>query len=975
MGSWWRSMGEGLSRRTLVVLVAVVAITGVFAIGLNKLDFATGQDSYIDPASQVAKDNREYQSLFGGENMVVLFTVPEGKTVADLFSPANMQQMNEIEASLNENDAIASVISPVALLQWSNDMITKGVAIDIVARATERDTDETSKALREHDAAITLQRAAAAGAQSLDNPAWVKFLLFDNTGFNLDADNQLVAPTDNLLSVRKPLRAFIPDERHAVFAAVLVGNAPLDDLAQGSDAVKSALADRQFENASVVVTGTPTFLTDINDYLQGGMLLLGGIAVLVMMVILIVAFKVRWRLLPLLGMVVGVAWGFGTFGFTGTMLSLVTIAGLPILIGLGIEFSIQVHNRVEEERSIDHAKGPFGETLAHMGPPLLTATAAAVIAFLTMKMSKVPMVQDFGLLLAVGIVALLIAGIVVPIWILGERERRSPTTVQPEEGWVEATVRRLGSLPKWTVLPLVVIAVGLPVLGLVLETGSRIESDPINWANQSSNAIKDARTLEDETGFASTLGVFVQAGPAVESQGVFTDQMGAFQMNLVEQAMADNPELAQASSLATTVGWLIEVDGATPLPPTGLDMLQAFAVAPPALQTSMVADNGNAANVLFQVGGSSLEVRSMVLDNVGALIANPGDGALVPHDASVTTGGLAVVGVGLLENITANRAELTIVALLLVAAFIILRYRDLVRGLLTMIPVMLAVGTSAVLVRALDITLSPLTTVGGPLVVATCAEFAVLLVDRYSEERRRGLDPEESTRVAAQRTGRAFFTSALTTLGGFAVLMFSTLPLLADFGMVVTINIAVALLAALVVVPPLVKAADHAGLLAVGVEAQPARSPRRASLAWVSGAALTAVGLGMVIVAVRDDTVVAESVRMTDSTEAPATIPPSTTAAPTTTLAPDVTLPAGPAEQPEGFVAGEVYKKFVAVGVDPGVANCAAVDLVTTTSENDLITMGIGSDPRPAEVDDLIAAAATRCGVTPEQLEAVAAAG
>ena len=170
MGSWWRSMGGWLSRRTLVVLVAVVAITGVFAIGLNKLDFATGQDSYIDPASQVAKDNREYQSLFGGENMVVLFTVPEGKTVADLFSQANIQQMNEVEASLNENDAIASVVSPVALLQWSHDMIIKGVALDIIARTTERDTDEASRSLRETDAAITLQRAAAAGDQSLDNP-------------------------------------------------------------------------------------------------------------------------------------------------------------------------------------------------------------------------------------------------------------------------------------------------------------------------------------------------------------------------------------------------------------------------------------------------------------------------------------------------------------------------------------------------------------------------------------------------------------------------------------------------------------------------------------------------------------------------------------------------------------------------------------------------------------------------------------
>ena len=59
-------------------------------------------------------------------------------------------------------------------------------------------------------------------------------------------------------------------------------------------------------------------------WLLGFMLLrkvLGGIAVLVMMVILLIAFKVRWRLLPLLGMAIGIAWGFGAFGFTGDVLT------------------------------------------------------------------------------------------------------------------------------------------------------------------------------------------------------------------------------------------------------------------------------------------------------------------------------------------------------------------------------------------------------------------------------------------------------------------------------------------------------------------------------------------------------------------------------------------------------------------------------------------------------------------------------
>ena len=162
-----------------------------------------------------------------------------------------------------------------------------------------------------------------------------------------------MAPPDDALVVRRPLQAFIRDARHAVLAAVLVGNADLDQLAAGSAAVEAAVAGRTFEHATVTITGTPTFLTEINDSLQSGMLTLGGIAVVVMTLILVVTFGVRWRLLPLLGMVVGVVWGFGAFGFTGTKLSLVTIAGLPILIGLGIEFAIQIQNRIEEERTRD----------------------------------------------------------------------------------------------------------------------------------------------------------------------------------------------------------------------------------------------------------------------------------------------------------------------------------------------------------------------------------------------------------------------------------------------------------------------------------------------------------------------------------------------------------------------------------------------------------------------------------------------
>ena len=69
-------------------------------------------------------------------------------------------------------------------------------------------------------------------------------------------------------------------------------------------------------------------------------------------------------------------------------------------------------------------------------------------------------------------------------------------------------------------------------------------------------------------------------------------------------------------------------------------------------------------------------------------------------------------------------------------------------------------------------------------------------------------------------------------------------------------------------------------------------------------------------------------------------------------------------------MAGTFYDALVEAGVDPGMARCAADDLVATTPEADLIAMGIASVPRPAEVDALLSAAGERCGITQEQLDA-----
>ena len=825
----WARLGRWLARRSGVVLGAVVALTVLLALGLPRLTFATGQDSYLNADTEVYTDNIEYQNLFGGQAMLTLFTAEDGRTVADLFTPENNAAMRALAERIKTNEGVAGVITPLTALEFTNNLVTpqtpgdplSSVAASILLGAQETAAtsgDTASADVRLADAAKTLERLSAVPEQerTVDNPVWAEFLLTDSAGM-----------------IRPALRPFFPpppggeptleNARNAQMITRLAGNASIEAEGSAATAVQEATAATSIEGFTLLATGAPVLLKDINDYLRGGMLTLGGIALVVMLVVLAATFRVRTRLLPLLVTVIAIVWIFGLLGFVGFDLSLVTIAGLPILIGMGIDFAIQVHNRVEEELAVGSADDPFGTTARWLGPPLVVAVVAAVIAFVSMQVSEVPMVRDFGVMLAVGIVLLLVAGVVITIAVLGGRERRRPS---PRHDFGDAPTERavawLGSLPQVTVIPLVIAAVALFGFGLVAEDAFEIESDPRRWVDQDSAVIADLQTVESETGSTSELGVYIQA------DDVLTQPMVDFATQLGVDGLAEsNGRLITASSIYMTTYLLTDVPGAAPVIPSAENVAAALAQAPPDIAKSVIADDGGAANLIFRVGpGSLADLKTLVDGLEGALVTD----LTPPPGASATPSGLAVVGVGLLENVEANRALLTYVALGVVALWLLVRYRSVARMLVALVPVIMAVGTSSLVVALAGFKLSPLTTISGPLVIATCTEFASLILARYLEERRRGLSPKEASDTASARTGKAFVTSALTTVGGFAVLMFSSLPLLRDFGAIVALNVAVALLAALVVQPPVLVWMDARGWLLKAGDRSPDDEPSPAGV-------------------------------------------------------------------------------------------------------------------------------------------------
>ena len=807
MHKFWSWLGLNLGKHWIVVVTVGAVVTVVLGYGTTKLEFSTGQENYLNKSDQVYKDNVAYQKLFGGEAMVTLVTMHPGHTVEELFDTAGINQWLAVDRDIQNSHKVLNVVTPLTALQWNDRLIqspsgdpTQSVAGKILFGGIQRATGAKAKAERTADGLRTVTRLSAipVAQRKINNPRYLHVLLYDNTGH-----------------IREPLLPFFPsapgarvDNTHAQMVVRLLGNQSIKQEGDAADVVQQAVKDNlHFANATITTTGAPKLLQNLNDYLTGGMATLALIAVLIMVVILLVLFSVRWRLLPLGIVLIGIIWAFGLAGYLGIPLTIVTIAGLPVMLGIGIDYAIQMHARVEEEVVIDRADHPIQETARNLGPALLVVTFDAIFAFAALHWARVPMLRAFGLLLAVGVAMICLNSILGTLAILGIREYKSPTKGRDfREGPLGRLVVWLGSL-SWRIGPVLAVVSLVIFLGGIFAEGKIVlQTDPVQWVNQKSQVIKDLDVLDKQTGSSSELGMFVVSTPTV-----FDNTTVRFVDQFTRTQMAKYPDtLLTVSGLVPVVSQLLDVPGTPHVVPTAADVHSAYLVAPAAIRSSTVSPNGAAMNLIFRTGPSSLDARAAVVREVRAKVRPPAH-------VSATPSGLAVVGVGLLDNLEKNRAGLTYLAITFVFLFLAVRLRSIIRALLSLVPVLIAVGAASLFAWALHLKLSPMTAVGGPLVVAACTEFTSLILLRFLEERRRGLAPREAIDVTASRTGRAFIVSALTAVAGIAVIGTSSLPLLRDFGEVVALNVAVALLSALVVLPPMLVWADRRNWVSRGM--------------------------------------------------------------------------------------------------------------------------------------------------------------
>jgi predicted RND superfamily exporter protein len=209
---------------------------------------------------------------------------------------------------------------------------------------------------------------------------------------------------------------------------------------------------------------------------------------------------------------------------------------------------------------------------------------------------------------------------------------------------------------------------------------------------------------------------------------------------------------------------------------------------------------GNTGVITFGIKVMPFDQQKALIDDIRDQISPPG-GEAPPPGVKAEVLGLPVLAADANSALSGSRYLVTVAGLLAVALVLIAVYRSARRALVPLIPIVLATGWSSLILWITGVPLNPMSATLGALVIAIATEFSVLLSARYYEERAAGGSLGEALRRAFARTGPAVAASGVTAIAGFAVLAFTNIRMLRDFGLVTVFDLGVALLGVLLVLP------------------------------------------------------------------------------------------------------------------------------------------------------------------------------
>ena len=544
--------------------------------------------------------------------------------------------------------------------------------------------------------------------------------------------------------------------------------------------------------------------------------------------------------LSLAGLVLTIVWALGFQGLLGPdglgLIGAPSVLGqmVPVMmIGLCVDYGIQFTSRYREELNgaaddvETSAARSVGASVGGVMLPLGLAGATTSISFLTNLTGDISGLGDFGVVAASGVASglfIFLTGVPSARLLLDRRREAKGRAIaaKPIADALPITsgvVERIGAT--MVRRPAVMLA-GAGIITIAFGSlATQLEStfDSNDLLPDGTESTEDIRFLDDFLG-GNTEPVTVLVEAELSNDRTLRNLLD------FSSAIEDPVTRPDAVSSEVTASLGVVVDELPPESHAELDEL-AVELANPLLVAPVIVEDGLDIVRDANPGGYDAGGAEGVIDETGAEtdrtiiqfdaltgdtddtrdLFNDVDALWFGEPEEITAIANEIIGIEVADSLTESQSTsimLTVIAALIVLIlfFWVTEFRPML-AVLSVLPIVMVLvwvlGTMVLLGYDYNVFTALITA----LSIGIGVDYTIHVTHRFLEEREHTGDIEAAVHTTLNTTGGALVGSALTTALGFIVLLFSPIGPIGQFGTLTAITVVYSLLAAVIVLPPM----------------------------------------------------------------------------------------------------------------------------------------------------------------------------
>ena len=821
------------------VLVLMLAVLAFFAWQARHFELDASADSLLLEDDRDLQTLRELQTRYASQDLLIVTFAPGG----DVFEEASLARLRTLRDRLRTAPGVASVTSilDVPLLDNVDDVPLAAVA-DNLRTLDDPDTDRARAKAELLASPVFAEVVVSADARTTalllsmrDDEAYRallakrnRLLVARSTEDLDDAGRAAIdAELDGIESFYESAKRRVSAARRAEIAAIR------GVLAEFAGGTRTGMPEA---GGTLHLGGVPMIADDMITFVRNDLVVFGiGVAVFLVIVLSLIFREARWVVLPLAGCFYAGLLMIGMLGLVGWKVTVISSNFLALMLIITISMNIHLTVRYRQLHrdfpELSH-RDLVAATVQRMVWPCLYTALTTIIGFGSLVFSGIKPVIDFGWMMSIGLaVTFVTAFTLFPsiVLLLGRTPRRmhSGAGAAPERPDAESTFTR--GITRGLALAAerrggwVMAAAGvLLAVGALGASRLTVENSFVDYFSEDTEIYRGLALIDRELGGTTPLEVVLDldedrifddepapkpAGYDAEAErekaGYWFTEFKIERIKEVHDWLASQPEVGKVLSLASLVRVGEKLNDGEPL--DSLQLALVYRRVPEDLKRSLIDPY---IDILWDEARISLRIRDTLPDLhrkelLDRIHAGLGDElGLGPDD--VTVSGLLVLYNNMLQSLFTSQISTLGAVLAGVALMLLLLFRSLTLAVLGIVPNLLAAGAVLGSMGLLGIPLDFMTITVAAVTIGIAVDNAIHYIYRFREELARSGDYVATMHVCHANIGRAVFYTSATIIFGFSILVLSNFLPTIYFGLLTGLAMAIALLAALTLLPKLI---------------------------------------------------------------------------------------------------------------------------------------------------------------------------